>query len=217
MSLLYALGRGFPLVDGALFGIKAAVLVIVVEALIRIGKRALKTWLLVAVGLSLHRHFLSGVPFPLIVIAAALIGFFVARASPEQLGLKPKSESQRLRPDRWRQVALATVVGLVAWWAPVAIAALMLGPGHVLVQHRPVLLQARSGELRRRLCAAGLYGAGGGRDPSLDDRAGNGRRARAAETTPGPLILVTQFVGFLAASAKPRRSRRSWPACSAPR
>src|SRR3954471_15298620 len=43
LSLLYALGRGVPIVDGALFGIKAAVLVIVLEALIRIGKRALKT------------------------------------------------------------------------------------------------------------------------------------------------------------------------------
>src|SRR5882672_9521047 len=49
LSLLYALGRGIPAVDGALFGIKAAVLVIVVEALIRIGKRALKTRFLVGV------------------------------------------------------------------------------------------------------------------------------------------------------------------------
>src|SRR5436190_9664486 len=49
LSLLYALGRGIPLVDGALFGIKAAVLVIVVEALIRIGRRALKSWLLIGI------------------------------------------------------------------------------------------------------------------------------------------------------------------------
>src|SRR6476619_4964206 len=48
LSLLYALGRGVPWIDGALFGIKAAVLVIVVEALIRIGKRGLKTWPLIA-------------------------------------------------------------------------------------------------------------------------------------------------------------------------
>src|SRR5437016_7947318 len=48
LSLLYALGRGFSIVDGALFGIKAAVLVIVLEALIRIGKRALKTSVLLA-------------------------------------------------------------------------------------------------------------------------------------------------------------------------
>ena len=49
LSLLYVLGRGVPAVDGALFGIKAAVLVIVVEALIRIGRRGLKTALLLGV------------------------------------------------------------------------------------------------------------------------------------------------------------------------
>ena len=61
LSLLYALGRGVPLIDGALFGIKAAVLVIVIEALWRIGKRALKTDLLIALaGAGVRRHFLSG-------------------------------------------------------------------------------------------------------------------------------------------------------------
>ena len=61
LSLLYALGRGVPLIDGALFGIKAAVLVIVIEALWRIGKRALKTELLIALSRpGVRRHFLSG-------------------------------------------------------------------------------------------------------------------------------------------------------------
>ena len=60
LSLLYALGRGVPLIDGALFGIKAAVLVIVVEALIRIGRRALKTRLLIALAArGVRRHLLS--------------------------------------------------------------------------------------------------------------------------------------------------------------
>ena len=60
LSLLYALGRGVPLIDGALFGIKAAVLVIVVEALIRIGKRALKTACCSCVaGRGVRRHLLS--------------------------------------------------------------------------------------------------------------------------------------------------------------
>src|SRR6478736_9627962 len=49
LSMLYALGRGIPVVEGALFGIKAAVLVIVVEALVRIGRRALKTRFLIGV------------------------------------------------------------------------------------------------------------------------------------------------------------------------
>src|SRR5437868_3059070 len=80
LSLLYALGRGVPLIDGALFGIKAAVLVIVVEALIRIGKRALKTELLIALsGLAFVGIFFLALPFPLIVGAAALIGYVVAQ------------------------------------------------------------------------------------------------------------------------------------------
>src|SRR3954470_6003607 len=66
LSLLYSLGRGVPLIDGALFGIKAAVLVIVVEALIRIGKRALKTWVLRAVaGAAFVGIFFFAVPFPI--------------------------------------------------------------------------------------------------------------------------------------------------------
>ena len=65
LSLLYALGRGVSVVDGALFGIKAAVLVIVVEALIRIGKRALKTDIAaLAGGRRVRRHLFSGAAFP---------------------------------------------------------------------------------------------------------------------------------------------------------
>src|SRR5687767_6822922 len=76
LSLLYALGRGIALIDGALFGIKAAVLVIVIEALIRIGKRALKTSLLLGIAAAAFVGiYFMAIPFPIIVIAAALIGF----------------------------------------------------------------------------------------------------------------------------------------------
>src|SRR6267154_4525233 len=89
LSLLYALGQGVPAIDGALFGIKAAVLVIVVEALIRIGKRSLKTRTLIALAaLAFIGIFFFAVPFPLIVIGAALAGFVVAQSSPALLGLK---------------------------------------------------------------------------------------------------------------------------------
>src|ERR1700709_1184480 len=75
LSLLYALGRGVPWIDGALFGIKAAVLVIVVEALVRIGKRALKTNLLLGIAAAAFIGiFFLALPFPLIVLAAALVG-----------------------------------------------------------------------------------------------------------------------------------------------
>src|SRR5690349_17688802 len=71
LSLIYALGQGVPLIEGALYGIKAAVLVIVVEALIRIGRRALKTPLLVSIAAAAFVGiFFLALPFPLIVIGA---------------------------------------------------------------------------------------------------------------------------------------------------
>src|SRR6187455_590246 len=86
LSLLYALGRGVAWIDGALFGIKAAVLVIVIEALLRIGKRALKTPLLYGLaGAAFVAIFFLNAPFPVIVAAAALIGYLVARTAPEQV------------------------------------------------------------------------------------------------------------------------------------
>src|SRR5262249_6908978 len=135
LSLLYALGRGFPLVDGALFGIKAAVLVIVIEALIRIGRRALKGPLLVALsGLAFIGIFFFALPFPLIVAAAALVGLVVAQIAPDRLGLSAKVEIATESADgRWRQFAMASAIGLALWWAPVGLAAVALGPDHVLV------------------------------------------------------------------------------------
>src|SRR3954471_6441386 len=89
LSLAYALGRGVSWIDGALFGIKAAVLVIVVEALLRIGRRALKTRVLLALaGAAFICIFFLNAPFPVIVAIAALIGYLVARTRPEQMGLK---------------------------------------------------------------------------------------------------------------------------------
>ena len=201
LSLLYALGRGFSLIDGALFGIKAAVLVIVVEALIRIGKRALKTWLLraLAAGAFIGIFFLA-LPFPLIVAAAALTGFLVARSSPELLGVKANVEDLAAPPpDRWRHALIAAAIGLVAWSAPIALAWIVLGPDHVLVS---------IGAFFSKLAVVSFGGAYAVlaymaqqavethhwmTAPEMVDGLG------LAETTPGPLILVTQFVGFLAA------------------
>src|SRR3954470_11552650 len=126
ISLLYVLGRGIPVVEGALFGIKAAVLVIVVEALIRIGRRALKTRLLYALAaLAFIAIFFFAMPFPLIVVAAGLAGFY----SSARAAAAPAAPV----PGRWRHAVLALASGLALWWLPVAAAALLLGGRHVLV------------------------------------------------------------------------------------
>src|SRR5256885_13855362 len=201
LSLAYALGRGVSWIDGALFGIKAAVLVIVVEALLRIGRRALKTPLLYGLaGAAFLGIFFLNAPFPVIVAIAALIGWWVSRTSPAQVGLKDEAIVRApAPPDRWRQFFVASIVGLIVWWAPVGLAAVALGPDNVLVT---------IGEFFSKLAVVSFGGAYAllaymaqqavethhwMTAPEMVDGLG------LAETTPGPLILVTQFVGFLAA------------------
>src|SRR5215472_16935527 len=201
LSLLYALGRGISVIDGALFGIKAAVLVIVIEALVRIGKRALKTPLLISLAAAAFVGiFFLALPFPLIIAAAALIGYVVARRAPDQLGLTGKTgDVVSPAKDRWRQFTLAAVIGLLVWWAPVALAAAAFGPTHVLVSvgmffsKLAVVSFGGAYALLAYMAQEAVQTYGWMTAPEMVDGLG------LAETTPGPLILVTQFVGFLAA------------------
>jgi len=198
MSLLYVLGRGVPVVDGALFGIKAAVLVIVVEALIRIGRRSLKTALLVwLAGLAFVGIFFLDLSFPLIVAAAAVAGYL---APPALLGLKPGEHASVVpTPGRWRHAATVSAVGLVLWWAPVALAFALLSADHVLID---------IGLFFSKLAVVSFGGAYALLSYMAQEAVETYRWMTApemvdglglAETLPGPLIKVTQFVGFLGA------------------
>jgi chromate transporter len=193
LSLLYALGRGVPAVEGALFGIKAAVLVIVVEALIRIGKRALKTNLLVGVAAAAFIGiFFVDLPFPLIVIAAAAFGYLTQRTGAKGTAMAPT-------PGRWRHAAISLLTGAVLWWTPVVAVMLLFGAGHVF---------ADIGLFFSKLAVVSFGGAYALLAYMAQQAVENYHWMSAAEmvdglglaeTTPGPLILVTQFVGFLAA------------------
>jgi chromate transporter len=90
------------------------VLVIVVEALIRIGKRALKTRALIALaGLAFVGIFFLALPFPLIVIGAGVAGYLIARFTPEWLALKAGEDVRSPADGRWRQFIAAAVIGLL--------------------------------------------------------------------------------------------------------
>jgi chromate transporter len=191
ISLLYVLGRGIPVVDGALFGIKAAVLVIVVEALIRIGKRALKSRTLVGIAAAAFVGiFFFDVPFPVIVLAAAGVGYFLAT---------PRITAAEPIPGRWRQAAIAAAVGLVLWWTPVALAVLWLGADHVFTDigiffsKLAVVSFGGAYALLAYMAQQAVETYGWMSAAEMVDGLG------FAETLPGPLIKVTQFVGFLGA------------------
>ena len=205
LSMLYAYGRGVDAIDGALFGIKAAVLVIVVEALIRIGKRALKSWLMVGLAaLAFVGIYFFDLPFPLIVGLAALTGYVVARSRPDLVGLTaPTDVAVDHGTGRWTHFTVSLGIGLVIWWAPVALAALALGPGHVLVaiglffSKLAVVTFGGAYAVLAYMAQQVVQTHHWLSAPEMVDGLG------LAETTPGPLILVTQFVGFLAAFRAP--------------
>ena len=189
-------------IDGALFGIKAAVLVIVVEALIRIGRRALKTQLLIALaGAAFVGIFFLNAPFPLIVAGAALIGYLVARSAPradgpEGRGRRPRaalrrtaggssssrrssawsSGGRRSRSRRSRSGPTHVLVSIGTFFSKLAVVS--FGGAYALLAY----MAQQAVETHHWMTA-----------PEMVDGLG------LAETTPGPLILVTQFVGFLAA------------------
>ncbi|MDX2258387.1 MAG: chromate efflux transporter [Hyphomicrobiaceae bacterium] len=194
LSVVYALYGTVPIVEAIFFGIKAAVLVIVVEALIRISKRALKLpvhWLLAA--LSFIAIFFLALPFPLIIAAAALYGFWLGA---------PDGTAQQTAPSPGvRPVETIGVIAiwLVVWIAPLAALAAIYGSDHVLSQLAWFFSKLAV------VTFGGAYAVLAYMGQDVVTRYGWLEAGQMmdglglAETTPGPLILVTEFVGFLAA------------------
>lgn len=188
---LYVGFGGVPLVDTLFLGVQAAAVVIVVEALLRVSRRALKgraQW--VVAGLAFVAIFFLGVPFPAIVLAAGLYGAFAARGEAAEAPAPPPEGGLR-------RTALTITIGLAVWFLPLVLleamggapilkeigiffsklAVVTFGGAYAVLAYMAQDVVARLGWLSATEMMDGLG---------------------LAETTPGPLILVTQFVGFLA-------------------
>lgn len=195
LSFLYALGAGFDLVDGLFYGIKAAVLAIVAHALLKIAKRGLKSlpYYLLALA-ALIGILVFDLPFPLIVAGSAFVGALLARPKGDA-GQAVKSPAA---PGKIAACLRAAFLCLLAWWLPVLLAALFLGTGHVLVEiglffsKLAVVTFGGAYAVLAYLAQAGVDKGWLTASQMID---GLG----LAETTPGPTILVNQFVAFLAA------------------
>ena len=138
LSALYATLHDASVVVGLFFGVKAAVLAIVTQALIRVGKRALKgPYSLVIAASSLLGLALVALPFPAVVFGSGVVGACVARWRPAWLGPQavPLSPGPVLAHTLAspRRFVVTLLVGLALWAAPVLLALLLLGAGNVLV------------------------------------------------------------------------------------
>ncbi len=219
LSYIYAAYGNVGFVEALFFGLKAAVLAIVVQAVVRVGKRALRNNIMIALaGVAFVAIFFFAVPFPVIIIGAGIIGYLGARSGRPEFGatehgggngkkaavdsLFDEELPEHVRPSLPRALRVGTV-WLLLWLVPVA--ALLIGLGQANVFSQIALFFSKMALVTFGGAYAVLaYVAQQAvehyhwvQPREMLDGLG------MAETTPGPLIMVLQFVGFMAAFRDP--------------
>jgi chromate transporter len=215
LSVVYAGYGDIVAVEAVFYGIKPAVMAVVAFAVFRIGARALRNRVMLAVAAAAFvAIFFLDVPFPLIVAGAALAGYLGGRLRPRTFAVlggesgaadaaeeRPRfhdDDARAVRPSSRRSLGVL-VVGLVTWWAPVALLAAWLGRESVYVQEgvffstAAVVTFGGAYAVLAYVAQQAVQTYGWLAPGEMLDGLG------MAETTPGPLILVLQFVGFMGA------------------
>ncbi len=220
LSILYAGFHELSAVSAVFFGLKAAVLAIVVEAIVRIGRRALKTTLMrVVAALSFVAIFLFEVPFPLVVLGAGLIGLVGVRLAPTAFpepakvkaegehesvidGMAASGELAHTLPSAARAARVLAVCTML-WALPLVALRLVFGADSVFEKQGLFFSKAAvttfggAYAVLAYVAQRAVDTYGWLRPGEMLDGLG------LAETTPGPLIMVVQFVGFLGAFRHP--------------
>jgi chromate transporter len=212
LSWIYVLYGNVGPVEALFFGLKAAVLAIVVQAVVRIGGRALKSGASRALAAAAFvAIFFFGAPFPLIVLTAGVIGWFAGRQGSTAFaggghggggeGLSDADsalgDGPVLHPPK--RTRIAAIILMFLWFAPVFTIYALAGPGSVWTEiatffsKMAVVTFGGAYAVLAYVAQAGVEHYHWLTPTEMLDGLG------LAETTPGPLIMVTQFVGFLAA------------------
>jgi len=215
LSWLYIAFGNVPLVAGLFYGIKPAVTAIVLQATHRIGSRALRNyWMWAIAAAAFIAIFALNVPFPAVIACAALIGYAGGRMAPDKFkvggdghGKAGKSFGPALIDDHtptpeharflWIRLAKVALVGSLLWVLPMALLTANYGWDHTLTQMgwfftKAALLTFGGAYAVLPYVYLGAVGHYGWLTPPqmIDGLA-------LGETTPGPLIMVVAFVGFI--------------------
>ena len=209
LSWIYVAFGNVPWIAAVFYGLKPAVLAIVAAAVIRIGKRALKNgfmWAVAALSF-VALHWLKA-PFPLVIAGAAAVGLAGGRWWPERFHFQNSTAKTSTVLDdtaaspahtipSWKRALRVTATCVALWWIPVLLFALWLCPAHTLVQQGFFFGKA----------AMVTFGGAYAVLPYVSQQAVETHQwltasqmldgLGLAETTPGPLIMVLQFVGFV--------------------
>ena len=211
LSMIYVTYQQAMAVTSIFFGVKAAVLAIVTTALWRLARKILRKKLVVGITIAAFlASFVFAVPFPIVIVGAALAAYFFGEAPAQTDGPDEEGDGRAIdsriaaggSPEPHRAFLVAAVCACL-WLAPVAVLYGWLGAGHVYVQEAMFFSQVAvvtfggayavlSYMAQQTVGHYGWLSAG-----EMLDGLG------MAETTPGPLIMVTQFVGFMGAYRSP--------------
>lgn len=219
LSILYTFFREVTLVQGLLYGLKPAIIAVVIMAALRVGQRSLQNKVKVAIAvLAFIGILFLKIPFPAIIVAAGLFGLVAVRFWPEQWTLPGHATAHRQdsaaeneaapsaeesKSPSWLRTLGVILCWLAVWWLPVAVLAVVFGPESIFIQESLFFSKAAM------VTFGGAYSVLAyiaqecvvtyrWLEPGemLD---GMGM----AESTPGPLIQVVQFVGYLGAYRNP--------------
>ncbi|UHS60429.1 chromate efflux transporter [Agrobacterium vaccinii] len=197
LAAAYCLYQDTHWLPGLLFGLKACVLAIVIEALIRVAKRALVSRFLAAIAAAAFiALFVFGLPFPLVIFAAGLLGFLRARRG-DQIGQAETEDDAEATPVMLLSRVRGLVLGLVIWQIPLALIFLFSAPETLATLQsffsRMAVVTFGGAYAVLAYVAQVAVETHGWLSPGemLDGLA-------LAEATPGPLVLVLPYIGFLA-------------------
>ena len=211
LSYIYAAYGNVPQVSAILDGFKAVVVAIVVEAVIKIGKKAFKTyWHIIIAVLAFAAIYFFHIPFPLIVLGAAIVGFFSFRFQVSGFRSKENIEQSEIRNPK-SQIPKIVFACLALWLVPFLAITFWLGYGSVATTNYLFFTQAAFvtfggaysvlAYVNQAVVSAGWITSA----QAVDGLA-------LAETTPGPLIMVLQFIGFMIGWNNPIFASQIWSA-----
>lgn len=227
LSIVYVVYQQTMLLQSVFFGLKSAIIAIVIEAVLRISKKALKNRMMVLLAaLAFAAMYFFHVPFPLVIIAAGVIGWIGGRYSEHHFFvLKPQTKSATdttavppadrnvsepyYQPSAMRALRV-TVICLLLWFAPIGVCWSVFGASSVYFQEgiffskMAVVTFGGAYSVLAYVAQQAVEVFGWLSAPEMLDGLG------LAETTPGPLIMVVQFVGFLGAYRQPAPLTPLW-------
>ena len=190
LATMYAFFGDMPLVNSLFIGVKATVIIIVLEALLKVSKKALKTHTHSSIAaIAFVGIFFFNLPYPLIILASAIFGYF---ALPNKFGFTPIQRTQTIT-----NTLKTVLIWLAIWWIPILM--VYLFSDHEILSEITIFFS--------KLAVVTFGGAYAVLTYMAQDVVTTKEWLTAgqmmdglglAETTPGPLILITEFVGFIA-------------------